>query len=84
MDNSATFDKIAPILCENGYYIYCIDLPGHGKSSHRAKYDCYHFIDWIVISINIINHILQWKSFILMGHSMGGAVNSIIAGILSF
>ena len=34
LDNAASFDRLAPLLCEH-FHIVALDLPGHGRSGHR-------------------------------------------------
>ncbi len=34
LDNAASFDRLAPLLCGH-FHIVAIDLPGHGRSGHR-------------------------------------------------
>ncbi len=79
LDNAATFDKIAPLLPD--LYIIAVDLPGHGKSSHYAPENQVHFIDFVINMIKLVNH-LQWHQFALLGHSLGGAIASILAGTI--
>ncbi|GLV33094.1 uncharacterized protein CBL_10441 [Carabus blaptoides fortunei] len=33
VDNAGSFDTLIPLL-PTSYYYYCMDLPGHGRSSH--------------------------------------------------
>lgn len=77
LDNAATFDKLAPLL--PNLYLIAIDLPGHGKSSHYAPESQVHFIDFVINTIKLANH-LQWDKFALLGHSLGGAIASMLAG----
>jgi len=79
LDNAATFDKIAPLLPD--LYMIAIDLPGHGKSSHYAPESQIHFIDFVINMIKLANY-LQWHQFALLGHSLGGAIASILAGTI--
>lgn len=44
-DNAGSFDKLAPLLCEEGFSIYAIDLPGHGHSSHLPP-GCTYYLLW--------------------------------------
>ena len=79
LDNAATFDALAPLLpdCE----IVALDLPGHGRSGHRAPGAWYHFIDYgsdVVAAADA----LGWERFVLLGHSLGGAIASVLGGAL--
>ena len=77
LDNAATFDALAPLLpdCE----IVALDLPGHGRSGHRAPGAWYHFIDYGSDVIAAADA-LGWDRFVLLGHSLGGAIASVLAG----
>lgn len=79
LDNAASFDHIAPLLPE--LYLVAIDLPGHGHSSHYPQDIPIHFIDFVINMIKFIDH-LGWHQFALLGHSLGGAIASILAGTL--
>jgi len=41
LDNAASFDRLAPLLCEH-FHIVALDLPGHGRSGHRPPGTWYH------------------------------------------
>jgi len=45
LDNSASFTKLIPLL--NEFHVIAIDLPGHGKSSHRSADAHYHLLDYV-------------------------------------
>ena len=79
LDNAASFDKLAPLL--PGLRLVAIDLPGHGRSSHRPPGVHYHFVDFIADVVAAADA-LRWKQFALLGHSMGGGIASFIAAIL--
>lgn len=54
--------------------ILCIDLPGHGHSSHYpAGMQYYVFWDGITLIRRIVRQ-YQWTRVTLMGHSLGGAL----------
>jgi len=80
LDNANSFDLIAPTLTNN-YFLIAIDLPGHGYSSHLPAGCNYHFIDGIYHVINIVEA-LGIDQFILLGHSMGACLASLIASIV--
>lgn len=72
-DNSGTFDRLVPLLPKT-IPVLCIDLPGHGKSSHFPVGMQYHiFWDYIPVVRRIVKH-FGWKKVKLMGHSLGGAI----------
>lgn len=77
LDNAATFDNFSPLL-KNVQFV-AMDLPGHGLSSHKAPGYPYHMIDSIGVILSVMEE-LHWKSCILMGHSLGGAISTLFAG----
>ncbi|PCI23680.1 MAG: alpha/beta hydrolase [SAR324 cluster bacterium] len=79
LDNAGTFDHIAPLLPDLN--LVAIDLPGHGLSEHRPMGTNYHFIDYIEDVVAAADA-LGWQEFALIGHSLGGAVASLIAGTI--
>lgn len=79
LDNAATFDHLAPLLPE--LYLVSVDLPGHGLSSHTPPDSPIHFIDFVITMMQLVDK-LQWDRFALLGHSLGGAIASILAGTI--
>lgn len=79
LDNAASFDALAPLL--PGLRLAAVDLPGHGRSSHRPPGVPYHFVDFIPDVVAAANA-LGWERFALLGHSLGGGIASFIAAIL--
>ncbi len=76
LDNAASFIPLMPLL-EN-YHVVALDMPGHGGSQHRmAGYD-YVFVDWIHDVLDALDS-LGWQQAHLLGHSMGGAIATIVA-----
>ncbi len=73
LDNAASFIPLLNYL--SSYNVIAIDLPGHGKSSHRSQDAHYHFIDWIYDVLSLIE-LNQWSKVHLVGHSMGGMISS--------
>ena len=65
------WDDLVPVLTQNGYASYALDLLGHGESP-KPKSRAYH-IDWV------FEHFLGWitslrlvEPAIIIGHSLGG------------
>jgi pimeloyl-ACP methyl ester carboxylesterase len=77
LDNAGTFDYLAPHLPD--LQIVALDFPGHGFSGHRPKGYRYHYLDYVADVIEVVDA-LNWKEFILMGHSLGAGIASITAG----
>jgi len=77
LDNAATFDRLAPLLCEH-FHIVALDLPGHGRSDWRPPGAWYHYVDYLGDTLAAADA-LGWTRFGLLGHSLGGAVASMLA-----
>ena len=77
LDNSATFDRLAPLLPD--LHLVALDLAGHGRSQHRHPSVVHHFIDWAPEIVAIADQ-LGWESFDLIGHSMGAGISTLVAG----
>jgi pimeloyl-ACP methyl ester carboxylesterase len=77
LDNAASFDRLAPLLPD--HHLVALDLAGHGRSQHRHPSVVHHFIDWAPEVVAAADA-LGWKSFSLIGHSMGAGISTLIAG----
>jgi pimeloyl-ACP methyl ester carboxylesterase len=80
LDNAASFDRLAPLLCEH-FHIVAIDFPGHGRSDWRAPGAWYHYIDYPGDVLAAVET-LGWQRFSLLGHSLGGTVASVLAAVV--
>jgi len=80
LDNAASFDHLAPLLSKH-FHIVALDLPGHGRSDHRPPGPWYHYIEYLG-DVLAAADALGWQRFGLLGHSLGGAVASMLAGIV--
>lgn len=78
LDNAATFDRLAPLF--PGYFWVVPDLPGHGRSEHRGKGAEYSIWNYAVEVIALADA-MDLPAFILVGHSMGGGISSLLAGL---
>lgn len=84
LDNAASFLPLLRELtnldetCLGEFKIIAIDLPGHGKSSHKSADAHYHFIDW-VYDVLVLCETNNWSSIHIVGHSMGGMIASAFA-----
>eukprot|EP01083_Nonionella_stella_P066617 175604_1 len=80
MDNASTWDRLAPYLTSGSQSIriVCMDFGGHGKSSHLPKCMAYSHPQYVSEVLGVAD-CLGWDKFVLMGHSMGGAVSTILA-----
>lgn len=79
LDNAASFVNLAPRL--PGCRVVALDFPGHGHSDHRPAGARYHFIDYVADTLAVMDR-LGWERCALLGHSLGGAVASIVAGAM--
>ena len=77
LDNSASFDRIAPLLPD--LHLVALDLAGHGRSQHRHPSVVHHFIDWAPEVVAVAD-VLGWGAFALIGHSMGAGISTLVAG----
>lgn len=75
MDNAGAFDRLIPLLPKSFYYI-CIDLPGHGRSSHLPYYFPLHFLNFIIVCKLVLDHFKRGK-YILLAHSYGAGVQNL-------
>lgn len=77
LDNAATFDRLAPYL--QNIHLIAIDLPGHGHSGHKPPDMPIHLIDFVIDTIRIARA-LSLKRYAILGHSLGAAIASLVAG----
>ncbi|XP_050428891.1 probable serine hydrolase isoform X1 [Adelges cooleyi] len=77
-DNAGTFDPLIELLPKE-LSILCIDLPGHGRSSHIPPGIPYYlFWDGLTILRRIVRH-YNWRNISIMGHSLGAAIGFLYA-----
>ena len=76
LDNAGSFAPLARLL--PGRRLWVPDLPGHGRSGHRPPGTWYHFVDY-VSDVLALADALGLASFDLIGHSMGGAISTLVA-----
>lgn len=79
LDNAASFDGLAPLLPKS-WEIVALDLPGHGYSYHREDDHGYPFLDWVAITMEIVDY-LGWDKLTMLGHSLGGGIAVLYAGV---
>jgi pimeloyl-ACP methyl ester carboxylesterase len=76
LDNAASFLPLLPHLGD--FDVVALDLPGHGGSAHRLPGYDYVFVDWIHDVLDALDA-LGWSRANLLGHSMGGAIATLVA-----
>lgn len=79
LDNAGTFDNLIPLLPPN-LRVIAIDTPGHGLSDHFPPDIVYHFNDCLV-AIERLAKQFKWDKFSFIGHSLGGCMSMLYAGI---
>ena len=79
MDNANSFDRLAPLL--SNIRLVALDLPGHGKSDHRTSPMPYYVWEYGLDVLDVADA-LGWETFGLLGHSLGGGVATLVAGMV--
>ncbi|XP_015188165.1 PREDICTED: serine hydrolase-like protein isoform X2 [Polistes dominula] len=77
LDNAGTFNRIIKFLPKD-CYIVCIDLPGHGFSSHFDSGVPLNYFSYMLTIHHVLNA-LQWNTCIYMGHSFGGHIGTMFS-----
>ncbi|XP_011639141.2 LOW QUALITY PROTEIN: serine hydrolase-like protein [Pogonomyrmex barbatus] len=77
-DNAGTFTRLMKYLPMDLFYYVCVDLPGHGWSSHFPSWMIIDAIDYCY-TLYFIFEALQWKSCIYIGHSLGAQIGLIFS-----
>lgn len=78
LDNSASFEKLAPQL--PGFQCLAMDLAGHGFSDHHSGFTDYPV--WSEITaIFAIADLMGWQQFSLVGHSRGAMMAFLTAAV---
>lgn len=78
LDNAHSFVPLAQHLGDVD--LVAIDLPGHGLSDPRPQGAFYHFVDWLPDVLSLLDA-LGWQEAVLLGHSMGAGIASLVAGV---
>ncbi len=76
LDNAASFLPMAPLL--TGYDLVALDMPGHGRSFHYPD-DAEYSLFSTILDLLAAADTLGWERFAVLGHSMGGAIASVLA-----
>ena len=78
-DNAATFEELGPLL--PSLRLIAIDMPGHGLSSCRQPEGAYYIWSYLE-EVLAVADAQGLDRFSLLGHSMGGAISTLLAGLL--
>ena len=80
LDQGAAWQRVAWRLARDGWFVVAPDHRGHGRSAPAPAGSSYHFTEYVVD----IDHLVQWLARpigVLVGHSMGGTIASLYAGL---
>lgn len=91
LDNSASFDVIAPALVEScNAHILAPDLAGHGYSEHRSGFSDYPTWSEALALVAMVDEMgvdetgadeMGWEQFTVMGHSRGAMIAFMLAAL---
>lgn len=77
LDNSASFDVLAPLLKD--VHLIALDSAGHGLSDHRSRGSAYHIWQDVGEAFEVADQ-MGWDRFALLGHSRGAIISMLAAG----
>jgi len=80
-DGGRSFDLVAPSLSRAGLHVFAPDLRGFGASARVPLGGYYHFPDYVFDVADLIDAVSPDAPIVLVGHSMGGTVASMYAGV---
>lgn len=81
LDNAATFSRLAPRLCEQlDVQLVAVELSGHGHSRWReaGRYMLWDYVEDVIAALDD----LGLNSAVIMGHSLGAIVATLLAAAL--
>jgi pimeloyl-ACP methyl ester carboxylesterase len=78
LDNAASFVPLAARLPDLDWAM--VDLPGHGLSDHLPA-DAAYTTPQAIVQVLAILDALGWERCVLLGHSMGAAIASLVAAV---
>jgi pimeloyl-ACP methyl ester carboxylesterase len=76
LDNANSFLPLAQGLTD--VPLLALDLAGHGHSSHRSADAHYYLVDYVADVATLCRQ-QGWQQLIVLGHSMGGMVATLLA-----
>jgi pimeloyl-ACP methyl ester carboxylesterase len=80
LDQGAAWQRVAWRLARDGWLVVAPDHRGHGRSDPAPPGSSYHFTEYVVD----VDHLVHWLDRpvqALVGHSMGGTIASLYAGL---
>ncbi len=80
-DHSRNYVRFADRLVAAGYEVYAFDLRGHGRSAgpRAAPAQWNHYTDDLDLFLAAVERRSPDKKLFLFGHSMGGAIATLVA-----
>jgi pimeloyl-ACP methyl ester carboxylesterase len=80
MDAAGTWDRVAPVLAEQGYRVLAPDMRGFGDGDRAPRGSYYHFPDYVADLAELVDTLSPGEPVALAGHSMGGTITTLFAG----
>jgi pimeloyl-ACP methyl ester carboxylesterase len=80
LDAAGTWDKVAPVLANEGFRVLAPDMRGFGDGGRAPRGSYYHFADYIADLAELIESLSPNEPVALVGHSMGGTIATLYAG----
>jgi pimeloyl-ACP methyl ester carboxylesterase len=80
MSDHRAWHRVSARLRERGFRIVAVDLAGHGRSPRSRRYSPAGWADDVVESVSPV---LDGPPDLIMGHSLGGLVASLVADRLA-
>ena len=81
-DHAGSWNQFATHMAAAGYKVIIPDQRGFGKSEHCPQSSHYHFPDYVADLAAVIQH-FQLDKYVLIGHSMGGTVTTLLTALHS-
>mgnify|MGYP001426253974 CR=1 FL=1 len=80
LDQGAAWDAVAVRLVARGFRVLAPDHRGHGHSAWTPPGTTYHFMEYVADLQSVLDEV-QLSKTLLVGHSMGGTIASLFAGL---
>jgi pimeloyl-ACP methyl ester carboxylesterase len=80
LDQALAWSLVARELVDRGRQVIAWDHRGHGASDHGARSSGYHFPEYVA-DVDGVFTALDLDGAVLVGHSMGGTIASLFAGL---
>jgi pimeloyl-ACP methyl ester carboxylesterase len=77
LDNAGSFARLTPRLARR-WQVVALDLQGHCHSDHLPAGASYHYVDYVQAVLAAVDA-LQLDRYVLLGHSLGAGIASLVA-----